>query len=342
MRHTFFWACALGSLLASCGSISAQPAPAGPPFAVSSGAVFPTAAPAVAVGPRGESVFLWIGECPELALCMRAYDAEGTPLGPESAVETSTLLFESVPAAAFGADGNPVLVWPRPGEGFERRIVGRRFALDGTPLGAEFVVAAASAQVYDRPALAVGVDGELVVVFEKLRFDGFIGEGEEEVPIYVGVEILGRRLSPTGVPLGALFRVDGEGADQVSSPAVAATPDGDFFAAWESFDLLAGEEDVLARRLVPAGDGTASAPGDEIQVHPNRAGTQRAPAVAASAQGTWLVAWERTMAGETGVYVRLFGDGGAISQFELRAGSGAAEQAAPAASGGDGAFLFAW
>ena len=322
---------------------AAQPIPAGPPFAVSTGNVFPTAAPSLVVGPRGESAFFWIGECPELALCMRGYDADGDPFAPAAAVPTSTLLFEAVPAVALGADGNPVLVWSRPGEGFERRVVGRRFAFDGTPLGAEFTVAAASAQVYDRPSVAVAGDGELVVVFEKLRFDGFVGEGEEQVPIYTGVEILGRRLSAAGAPRGALFRVDGEGADQVASPSVARAPSGGFLAAWESFDLLAGEEDVLARLFTPAMGGGATAVGDEFAVHASGAGVQRAPAAAATTAGGYLVAWEQTLQGQTGVYLQVFdGAGQPGSPFDRRAGSGAAMQAAPAAGGGDGAFVVAW
>lgn len=319
---------------------SAQPLAAGPPFAVSTAPVSILPAPTLAVGPLGRAVFLWLGACPDFALCARAYDTAGVPLGPPAAVDVPVAELGAVPAAAVGPDGRMTLVWSRAGLGFERQIVGRRFTLDLAPAGASFVVAAGSAQVYENPAVSHGAGGALVVVFEKLRFEGFSGEGEGQAPIYVGVEIQARRLAADGTPLGDVFRVDGPGPDLVAAPAVAVAPDGGFLAAWDSTDLTAGEDDVLVRRF--AADGTPS--GAETFAHAARSGQQSAPAAAASDQGTFLVAWEEVPAGggTRRVVGQVFDDGGARFPVEFRAGSGAAEQSAPAVAGGDDAFALAW
>jgi hypothetical protein len=285
-------------------------------------------------------VILWIGECPEFGLCARAYDSTGAPLADAASLETSTQLFDAVPAAAFGAAGELVLVWTRPGPGFEREVVGRRFGVDGAPLGAEFIVAAATAQVFDRPSLAVAADGELVVAFEKLRFDGYTGEGEEQVPVYTGVEIRARRLSPAGAPRGAAFRVDGPGPDLVGAPSVAAA-DGELLVAWESFDFADNRDDVLYRRFTPAAGGGATPAGDEAAVAGPTAARRRAPSAAASAQGTVLVAWEEAGGGPPdAVRAQVFDAGVALFPAPFQLGLGG--DRAPRAAGGDGVFAAVW
>ncbi len=320
--------------------VLAQPTPDGPPFVVSQAGVGTTAAPEVVVGSRGEAVFLWVGECPSFGLCARAYDATGAPLADAARLATSTEVFGAVPRAAFGAGGELVLVWATAGLGFERKIVGRRFALDGTPVGAQFDVAAASAQVFDRPALAVAAGGDLVVAFEKLRFDGYLGEGEEQVPIYTGVEVRARRLSPTGTPRGPAFRVDGPGPDLVGAPTVAAAG-GELFFAWESFDFATHRDDVLYRRFAPAAGGTATPLAGEAPVAGATLARRRAPSAAGSAQGTVLVAWEEAAPGTPDVVrAQVFDAGGPRFPAPFQLGTG--HDRAPRAAGGDGVLAAVW
>jgi len=319
---------------------AAQPVAAGPPFVVSQAGVSTTPGPVVAVGPRGEAVLLWIGECPEFGLCARAYDATGQPLADAATLATSNTLFAAVPAAALGADGELVLVWSRSGLGFERQIVGRRYGLDGAPLGAEVTIASASAQVFDRPALAVAPDGDLLVAFEKLRFDGYVGEGEERIPVYTGVEIRGRRLAPDLVPRGAVFRIDGAGPDVVGRPTVAAAA-GTFLAAWESYDFATGRESVLWRRFAPAAGGGATPAGDEAPVASTSSVRRGAPSAAASEQGTFLVAWEESGPGVVpAVRAQVFDAAGARFPAPFQLGTG--DDSAPRAAGGDDLFAAVW
>ena len=340
MRVALFVVLSLVSAAFSAAPALAQPVPEGPPFAVSQSGVATTAAPVVAVGERGEAVFLWIGECPDFGLCARGYDETGAPVADAAPLATSTQVFGAVPAAAFGSAGELVLAWTRPGPGFEREIAARRYALDGTPLGPEITVAAASAQVFDRPSLAAAPGGELVVAFEKLRFDGYVGEGEERVPVYTGVEIRARRLSPLGAPLGPHFRVDGPGPDVVGAPSVAAAA-GEVLVAWESFAFDTNRDDVLYRRFTPAAGGIAEPVGDEAPVAGVTTARRRAPSAAASAQGTFLVAWEESGGGAAdAVRAQAFDDAGARFPAPFQLGTGG--DRGPRAAGGDAVFAAVW
>ncbi len=329
----------LGILAAPALPAGAQPIPEGPVFQVSLDDAGPQTGPALAVGERGEAAYLWFGLCPEFDLCHRAFGSTGFPLTEPAALDTGGVLLDAVPATAVDADGNLVLVWSEPGLGFERRIAGRRYTFEGTPLGEPFIVASASAQVYDRPDVAVTPDGDLVVAFERLRFDGTIGEGDEEVPVYTGIEILGVVLSPTGTPRGEAFPVDGATPDEVSSPSVAAAG-GELLFAWESF---AGFEQILARRF---SDADAPTPlGDEralTAILPT--GRRRGPRAAASDTGsgapTFLVAWADQDSSSAPSRVRAQVVDGADVRFPSPFQVGAGDS--PRVDGGDGVFAVAW
>ena len=114
---------------------AAQPLPEGPVFQVSLDEAGPQSGPAVAVGERGEAAYLWFGLCPEFDLCHRAFGSTGFPLTAPAPLDTGGALLDGLPVAAVDADGNLVLVWSEPGLGFERRIAGRRYTFEGTPLG---------------------------------------------------------------------------------------------------------------------------------------------------------------------------------------------------------------
>jgi|GEM_PF-2494420 len=317
----------------------AQAIPEGPVFQVSTDDAGPQVAPAVAVGERGEAAYLWFGLCPEFDLCHRAFGSLGFPLTAPAPLDTGGALLDSLPATAVDADGNLVLVWSEPGLGFERRIAGRRFTFEGTPLGEPFIVAAASAQVYDRPDVALTPDGDLVVAFERLRFDGTIGEGDEEVPVYTGIEILGVVLSPAGTPRGEPFVVDGASPDEVSSPSVAAAG-GELLFAWESF---VGVEQIQARRFADT-DAPTPLAGEFALTSILPAARRRGPRVAASATAgganTFLVAWADQDSGSDPSRVRaqvLEGpDPRFPAPFEVGPGDG------PRVDGGDGVFAVTW
>ncbi len=312
---------------------------AGEVFDVSVDPVAATPAPRMAAGPGGDSVALWVGDCDGGAgLCGRTYDALGEPVAGPFLLPVPVELAVETPPAVGVAGGDFFVFWTRAGLGFAREIAGRRFHPDGTAAGPERTVAAASGQVFARPDAAADASGRPVVVFERQRYEGVVGGS----PAFTGVEIQARRLDGAGAPLGPAVLVHADSGDQVAQPRVGVGPAGGFLVAWESFALA---DTVRVRRFTPAAAGGATALGGEADVDPGAAGSSE-PAVAASDQGTFLVAWERAGAGgptaPRTAHGQVFGAAGPLFPAPFRLGSGAASQAAPAVSGGDGAFVAVW
>jgi hypothetical protein len=284
---------------------------------------------------------LWVGQCPALALCARTYDATGQTLAGPLALDVPVGVLDEVPAVVALAGGPFLVAWSRPGPGAVREVVVRRFGADGGPIGPERLIAAASGQAFAAPDLAGDGAGGAVAVWERRRFDR---TGDDGQPLYVGIEIQGRRLDGAGAPVGpGVWRLDGEGPDFVSAPAVAVAPGGAFLVAWQSFGFGPDGDDVLARRFALTAGGGAAPSGPEFLAHGTGTGEQTAPAVAASEQGTFLVAWQAEGApGGASAAGQVFGPAGALWPAPFRIGSGAGGQSLPAVAGGDGAFALAW
>lgn len=310
---------------------AAQHIPAGGEFAVSSDTVTVSPGPSIARNPIGETAVLWLGDCDGFGVCVRTFNPIGNPLIPELRLDLSTPIFERAPAAALSPAGHLLVVWP--GEDLvsrTSRIFARTFALDGTPLGPETVVAAGDlSSVLDRPQVAPLPGGGSVVVWGRLGLDSS------------GLAIEGRRLDAAGNPLGGVFRVDEATPDVVSNPAVAADGAGNFLVAWESFALTPTADDVLARGFDAAGLPL----GGEFAVHLQSAGIQDSPTAAAAPGGEFLVGWRSrsTAAPGPGVYARRVTAAGPLGVSETRVNVAVdGEHSAPSATGGGAGFAVVW
>lgn len=325
-------------LLAAALGADAQPTPDGPPLVIGEVGLTTLGEPRIASGPDGATVAVWIGECPQLAVCARTWSGAGAPVAGPFALSLPVAELDAVPAVAALAGGDFFVVWSRPGGGFAREIALARFAAGGGGVGLERLVAAASAQIFAAPDVAVDAAGAPVVVWERRRFEGEIG-GQ---PVTVGVEIQGRRLAASGAPLGDPFRIDESDDDLVTAPALAVAPDGSFLVAWEAFAFDAAEDDVLIRRFTPGGDGAALPAGGELVIHPSVSGRQLRPAVAASSDGRFLVAWEGPTASGRRVVGQIVTAAGPLSSIPFGLGVPPGDKLRPAVAGGDGAFVVAW
>ncbi len=100
---------------------------------------------------------------------MRRFDAHGAAVGEDFQVNTFTTSWQFAPRVAAGLDDEFVVVWESIGssgsddDGWS--IQGRRFAGDGTALGAEFQVNTDVAGTQWRPDVAAGPDGGFAVMW---------------------------------------------------------------------------------------------------------------------------------------------------------------------------------
>src|SRR5262249_4748940 len=129
-------------------------------------------------------------------------------------------------AVASGSAGNFVVVWQSNKQiGAEYEVFGQRYASNGTPLGAEFLVNTSTLRNQINPAVASDTAGEFVVVWDSYG---------QDAPFTFGV--FGQRFLSTGVPFGTEFLVNTytKVGNQQHFPSVASSSTGNFVVAFQS------------------------------------------------------------------------------------------------------------
>jgi hypothetical protein len=235
----------------------------------------PCATPAVAFHPPTDTYFVVYrrGAAGSYDIEGRRVDADGsvvaTPYGITSAAGDQTEPDVGVNPAT---GGDFLVVWQDSRTGLDR-IYGCLLYDTTWLLGAEFVIAKDAAEARSDPAVAFDPDGEeWLVVFERDE------AGDSQ--------IVGRRVSISGVPNPSIFGICGDPEDQ-TDPAVAYDTGSDqFLVAWmDERNDTAG--DVYGRR-VASGNGPT---GDVFAIN-TATGIQGSAAVAASpAASSFLVAF---------------------------------------------------
>jgi hypothetical protein len=185
------------------------------------------------------------------------YDAAGTRLGGEFAVNTYTTGGQGAPAVASDPTGGFVVVWSSGYDDDSARVFGRRFDAGGSPLGAEFTVGTDPTSRQTGPAVAVDPMGGFLVVWE------------DATPPTRGSTILGQQYDAAGVPVGSELAFTSHGTSS-SAPTVAADPTGGFVVVRaDSYYPEERPSRVFGQRLMPAGapDGNI-APDADFEVDP--------------------------------------------------------------------------
>ncbi len=256
-------------------------------------------------------------------LLLRTTGAAAAPSGPEFQVNSTSAGDQGYPALCVTADGGAVLAWESRGQdGAGNAVVVAQRAADGTPRGGEQVLsAAAPGGDQQAPAVACNRDGEFLVVWEaqpapggdfvieaqRLRADGLPPREFMELPAGSHRAPAACAASSRRFILAWQRETDAGGFDILTAtasipapprtvnaapgshrhPGLACDARGVAAVVWEQRDRDGDGGAIVARRV-----GDVQTLGDEVQVNSTSAGDQRLPAVAALADGTFLVAWE--------------------------------------------------
>jgi hypothetical protein len=282
--------------------------------------------PRVAASASGEATVVWSGLGPDgWGIHGRRFDATGAALGAEFQVNTYTTAGRYSGIAASGA-GRFVVVWeaqPRDGDGYG--VFGQRFDAAGNPQGGEFRANAYTTSEQRMPRAAMDAAGNFVVVWASYLQDGY------------GWGVFGRRFAASGDPLGAEIRVNTYTTGEQQRPSVAMDVAGNFVVVWTSFGPAYR---VLGQRYDQAG----AALGGEFLVSALATGLEADGAVAADADGDFLVAWTGYDQSGLGAFARAFDARGNPAGGNFRVSSyTTGNQRTPslsAAPGGD--FVTVW
>lgn len=263
-----------------------------------------------------------------------AWAAVGDAAGGELQVNTTTLLNQENPAVVINAAGDFEVVW----EGIDSDtgdygIYAQRFTADGTPVGGETQINNTLLNDQSSPQTAMDADGRFVVVWDDVDQNG-------------DINIYARRFNADGSPSGGDFMVNSTTISYLTSgtvPAVGMDSAGNFTVAWESYDDVNGDDDIYARRF----DSSGTALGREFRVNTEITNDQMFPAVAMSATGDFIVAWQSTTQdadGSTGIYAQRYTASGTALGGEFRVNTTIANEQTlvTAAMSATGDVILAW
>jgi hypothetical protein len=260
---------------------SSSGAPLGGEFRINSYTTAPFAfgTTSISFDPAGNFVVVWVDyeADPSFAgILGRRYSSAGAPLTEAFRVNTTTSHHQRDPSVATDAAGNFVVVWSNAADS-GNNIRGQRYASTGAPLGTEFDVTSGTS---DRePSVAMEPAGNFVVAYQE-----FVDLGGGAGTF---THISGRAFNSAGAPLGSAFRISMYTTGGNSEPAIARASTGLFVVAWKGgvYDIF--NEEVLARRVTAGG----KTQGDFFLANSTTLFSQRDPQVAASPNGSFVIAW---------------------------------------------------
>jgi YD repeat-containing protein len=233
--------------------------------------------PAVAMAQDGSSFIVWQGRGPgdRHGIFGQRLGAVGTPCGSETRINTTVGGSQQHAAVALAADGRGVVVWDGVGSGDLDGVFLQRFAVDGSPVGAEMRVNTTVTDQQAYPSVAMTPAGAFVVTWSSRHQDG------SDWGIY------GQRFNADGVPVGDEFAVNSGTLASQEDSSVAINGAGEFVVVWSGYALDATGWNVYGRCFNADGQPY----GREMMMHSRAGGQQKAPSVAMFADGGFLVTW---------------------------------------------------
>jgi Ca2+-binding RTX toxin-like protein len=192
------------------------------------------------------------------------FAADGSRVGGEIRLNTTTANEQIAPTIAGTADGGWVAIWQsfsQDASGYG--IYGRRFASGDSAGGTEFRVNTTTANDQSEPSVAALADGGWVVAWHSYAQDGSVNG------------VYQRRYDAAGTALTAEVRANSTTSGDQQFPSLVALADGGWLTAWQSAGQDGSGQGVYVQRY--SVDGEALANGSRYRL----AGVSDAQSIAA-------------------------------------------------------------
>ncbi len=258
------------------------------------------------------------------------YGADDAAVGAEFQVNTYTSSNQYVPSVAALDDGGFVVTWASNGQdGSSYGIYGQRYDSAGAAVGSEFRANSYTTGEQNTPSVAALEGGGFVVTWRSANQDGSHWGS------------YGQIYDSAGVAVGSNFRVNQTAHNAQYNARVIGTPDGGFWAVWQSFhnDVDSG---IYSQRFSSTGARISS----EFRVNSYDSNHQQVPSMGLLADGGVVIVWMSN--GEDGsgygVYGQRYDASGAAVGGNFRANTyTASDQSYPVVTGmPNGGFVIAW
>jgi hypothetical protein len=172
----------------------------------------------------------------------RRYASDGTALGGEFRVNSTTALDQGYPSVA-ALPGGYVIVWHSQGQdGDGCGVYGQRYAASGAAIGGEFQVNTTTAEPQSVATVAALPDGGFVVAWSSGYYD--VGDEYEYQR-----DLDGQRFAADGSPVGGEFRINSHDAGDQEFVTIVTLADGGTLFAWNSNDSATGESLIQGQRF---------------------------------------------------------------------------------------------
>jgi hypothetical protein len=286
--------------------------------------------PSVAAAANGNFVIVWASrdqDGSDHGVFGQRYDSGGAAQGSEFRVNSYTTGHQFPGAVASDESGNFVVVWSS-GDGDSDGVFAQRYDGAGAPQGAEFRVNSYTTGSQEAASVASDPNGNFVVAW--------VGQSQD------GHGIIGQRFDNQGAPLGSEFRANTYTILAQTSPSIAADGSGNFVVVWQNNDPDGDSFGIFGRRF----DSAGTPQGGEFQVNSYTTDPQRYPAVAADANGHFVVAWQsRDQDGNAdGIFAQRYDGSGAPfgNEFRVNTFTSHAQEFASAGALGEKLFAVVW
>ena len=256
-------------------------APVGREFLVNTRTIGAQSQPSVAALPDGRIIVTWTGvdDGSQTSIQAQIFDNHGFRIGTEFGVNTQLSSSQTMPDVAALADGGFIITWS---DAFDTNVKARRFDALGNGL-AEFQVNGAAAGLEDSSRVAVQTNAAPVIAWEDES-----GAHDNSADGIVAHDYISK------FNLDFLVNTSTTGPQRV--PDVAALAGGGFVVCWQDENSTSGD---IKARIFKNGIG-----GTEFLVNTTTTGMQVDPAITATADGGFVIAWHDHSAGITDANVK--------------------------------------
>jgi len=234
--------------------------------------------PSVALSDNGNFVIAWqslVQDISGYGVYAQRFDNNGNMMGSEFEVDGNTVNNQDSPAVAIDSVGNFVITWS--GEDFSTYdIFYKRYAADGSTIGAESLVNGSTFNAQMNPSIAMNYMGDFVITWQSNNQDGD------------GYGIYAKRYNKSGNMMGSEFQVNSFTTNSQTNPSISMSYEGRFVISWVSYNQDGDGYGIFSQLYRQDGSVEKS----EFQTNTYTTSLQTNPSVTMFQDGNFITVWE--------------------------------------------------
>jgi Ca2+-binding RTX toxin-like protein len=265
----------------------------------------------------------------------RIFDADGNATANDFLVNTTGTNGQVSPAVTTLVDGGFLATWTSAdtGDGSGGALRARVFDEDGNGAPNDYIVNTTHTNDQRFSSVTQLADGRLVATWESTDTGDTSGTCIRAVFMDAGGQVVGND-----------FVVNKTVTSNQTTPAVTALTDGGFVVTWSSLDTGDGDAPCVRGRVF---DANGNAAPNDFLINSTGANDQANPAIAALADGHFVVAWDSTETGDGSggcIRARVFNADGSSDMTDFIVDTTTAgNQTVPSVTAlDDGRFVVTW